>query len=317
MTHRQESSPVLPAHNTPASRFDWPVIAFFCLAFAIAWGAFGIIAIIARQSGLDSAQTLLTMGEAYQFEGANLIVPDWVVYLLTRLADFSFSISGVVLIAVTAGRAGLHVLWQRLTRWRVGWIYYAVGLLPIVLYALSAVTAGALPSAKFSSSVLPTALFSLNAGFFVSLFLRGAMGEELGLRGFALPRLQERFSPLRASLIIGVLWGAWHLPVLIGRDLLSVAAFGLLSLGLSCLFTWLFNGSGGSLIPVLLFHAAQNWEEGFETVFPALAGTEWELLSTLALLVAGVVFGVLVWRDSRQESGAKQLVKAGEASPGI
>ncbi|MCP5095196.1 MAG: hypothetical protein GY943_06560, partial [Chloroflexi bacterium] len=69
--------------------------------------------------------------------------------------------------------------------------------------------------------------------------------------------------------------------------------------GLSMLFTWLFNGSGGSLIPVLLFHAAQNWEEGFETLFPSLVGTEWELVSTLSLLVIGMVAGVMVWRNGR------------------
>jgi membrane protease YdiL (CAAX protease family) len=143
------------------------------------------------------------------------------------------------------------------------------------------------------------ALFSLQAGLFVSLFLRGAMGEELGLRGFALPRLQENNSPFRSSLIIGILWGAWHLPVLIGRDVLSIVAFSLLAIGLSFLFTLMFNGSGGSLIPVLLFHATQNWEDGFEVIFPALVGTDWELVSTLALILIGVVAGVLVWKKRR------------------
>jgi membrane protease YdiL (CAAX protease family) len=122
----------------------------------------------------------------------------------------------------------------------------------------------------------------------------------LGLRGFALPRLQTHMSPFRASLIIGVLWGAWHLPVLLGRDLLSIVAFSLLSIGLSMLFTWMFNGSGGSLIPGLLFHATQNWEEGFETLFPVLAGTEWELLSTLGLLLIGLLAGIVVWRNGRK-----------------
>ncbi len=202
------------------------------------------------------------------------------------------------MIAVTAGRVGLRELWGRLTRFRIGWVWYAVGLLPILLYFLATALAGGFSSADFSMSAISTALFSLNAGFFVSLFLRGAMGEELGLRGFALPRLQENNSPFRSSLIIGALWGAWHLPVLIGRDALSIVAFIILSFGLSFLFTLMFNGSGGSLIPVLLFHATQNWEEGFETVFPSLVGTDWELVSTLILLLVGVVAGILVWRKS-------------------
>ena len=287
------------AHESAAARaLDWPIVSFFVLAYAIAWGAFGLLALIARQSGLESAQALLAMGEAFQFEGASLSVPYWLVYLLTRLADFAFSIAGVVMIAFTAGRSGLRELWQRLLRWRIGWIWYAVGLLPVLLFALSAVAVGGLTPADFSLRAIGAALFSLHAGFFVSLFLRGALGEELGLRGFALPWLQKRMIPFHASLIIGVFWGAWHLPVLIGRDILSIIAFSLLSIGLSMLFTWLFNGSGGSLIPVLLFHAAQNWEEGFETVFPSLAGTDWELLSTLALLLIGLAAGVLVWRRS-------------------
>ena len=186
---------------------DWPIINFLILAYAIAWGAFGVVAIIARQSGLDSAQTLMSLGDLYQFSGVHLSVPPWMVYLLTRLADFAFSIAGIVMIAVTTGRKGFHMLWQRLTRWKVSWIWYAAGLLPIVLYGIAVVVAGALPSADFSTGSILTALFSLQAGFFVSLFLRGAMGEELGLRGFALPRLQENNSPFRSSLIIGILWG--------------------------------------------------------------------------------------------------------------
>ena len=275
---------------------DWPLISFFALAYALAWGVFGLMALLARQSGVDSAQALMAMGDSFDFAGAELSVSPWVVYGLTRIADFAFSISGVIMIAVTAGRGGLRELWERLTKWRIGWHWYALGLLPLALYGVAAVVARALGSADFSWPAIRTALFSLQAGFFVSLFLRGAFGEELGLRGFALPRMQQTMTPFRASLIIGVLWGAWHLPVLIGRDLLSIVAFSLLAIGLSFVFTLLFNGSGGSLIPVLLFHASQNWEEGFETFFPALVGTEWELVSTILLLVVGIVAAVVVWR---------------------
>lgn len=288
-----------PEVATMERHVDWPLIAFFALAYAIAWGIFGIAGLIARQAGLDSAQSLMAMGEAYQFDSVNLSVPHWLVYLFTRLADFSFSIAGLVMIAVTAGRVGLRELWGRLTHFRIGWKFYVIGVLPVLLYILATALANGISSADFSMHAISTALFSLQAGFFVSLFLRGAMGEELGLRGFALPRLQANNSPFRASLIIGLLWGAWHLPVLIGRDVVSIVAFSLLSFGLSFLFTYMFNGSGGSLIPVLLFHATQNWEEGFETVFPTLVGTDWELVSTLALLLIGVVAGVLVWRNSR------------------
>lgn len=288
------------SEGMPLSRqIDWPLVTFWVLAYAIAWGTLALLGLIARQSGLENAVTLLEMGEAYSFAGVDLSVPPWFVYLLTRLADFAFSIAGVVMIALTSGRSGLRRLWQRLTRWHISPMWYALGLLPILLYVLALAVAGVRETTALSAGTLMTLLFSAQSGLLVSLFLRGALGEELGLRGFALPRLQERMSPFRASLIIGLLWGAWHLPVLLGRDAVSVVAFLILSFGLSLLFTGLFNGSGGSLIPVLLFHATQNWEEGFETLFPALAGTEWELPSTLALFVVGIVAGVIVWRQGR------------------
>ncbi|MCA9924692.1 MAG: CPBP family intramembrane metalloprotease, partial [Anaerolineales bacterium] len=144
---------------------------------------------------------------------------------------------------------------------------------------------------------LTTILFSAEAGLLVTLFLRGPMGEELGLRGFALPRLQTRMSPFKASVIIGIFWAAWHIPVLLNRDPVSIVAFLLLAFVLSFIFTWLFNGSGGSLLPVLLFHTLQNSEEVFEQIFPGLVGTDWELISTLALLVVGIVVGVIVRRQ--------------------
>lgn len=286
-----------------SQRIDRPLIAFWVLAYVIAWGTLALLGFIARQSGVDGALALLQMGEAYDFAGASLSVPTWLVYLLTRLADFAFSIAGVVMIAATAGRSGLRQLWQRLTRWRISPLWYVAGLLPLFLYALAVIVAGVGEPATVSVATLVTLLFSAEAGLLVSLFLRGALGEELGLRGFALPRLQQRMSPFRASLVIGLFWGLWHLPVLVGRDAVSIVAFVLLSFGLSFLFTWLFNGSGGSLIPVLLFHATQNWEEGFETLYPALLGTDWELVSTLALLLIGVVAAVLVARNGRKGAG--------------
>jgi membrane protease YdiL (CAAX protease family) len=157
-----------------------------------------------------------------------------------------------------------------------------------------------LGSFTFNGRTLGAILFSAEAGLLVTLFLRGPMGEELGLRGFALPRLQARMSPFRASAIIGILWAAWHLPVLLSRDVVSIVAFLLLAFVLSFIFTWLLNGSGGSLLPVLLFHALQNSEEMFEAVFPALVDTDWELISTLGLLLIGIVIGVWMWREGRK-----------------
>lgn len=295
-------STTMSAEQVKNRLLNRPLVFFFGLAYVLAWGTLAILHLIARQSGIESGLVLLQMGENFQFGDSTPIIAPWLIYLLTRLADFAFSIAGIVTIALTAGREGLRTLWQRLTRWRIRWYWYALGVLPLGLYGVAVLVAGAGGSADFTPPAFTTALFSLHSGFFVSLFLRGAFGEEFGLRGFALPQLQARMSPFHASLVIGVLWGAWHLPVLWGRDILSILVFALLAIGLSMLFTLLFNGSGGSLIPVLLFHATQNWEEGAETFFPILTGTDWELISTVGVLIVGFMAGLVLRRQTQNRA---------------
>lgn len=276
------------------------LILFFIIAYLIGWGMIPILSSIAQWSGLANWQTLSQMAEALDFDGVNLPVNGWVVYLITRIQDFSFSIAGLIMIAVVTGREGLKELWNRLIRWRVNWRWYLFAFLPFGLYLLATALSGSLGSFQISGNTLITILFSAEAGFLIYLFLRGPMGEELGLRGFALPRLQATRSPFSASIIIGVLWAAWHIPVLIGRDVVSMIAFILLAFLLSFIFTFLFNKSNGSLIPVLLFHAAQNSEEIFEAIFPSLIDTDWELISSLALLVIGLIIAIIMWRQTRQ-----------------
>lgn len=109
----------------------------------------------------------------------DVAVAPWVAYLLTRAEDFALSMAGVVLIAATAGRAGLRQLVCRLSRWRIGRRWYAAGLLPLGVYFVAAAVPGALPSAQLASGTLATALVSPQAGLLVSLMLRGAVGEEV------------------------------------------------------------------------------------------------------------------------------------------
>ena len=121
---------------SPANRLDWPLITFFLLAYLIAWGLIPVLAGIARQSGVDDWITLSQMAETLNFTDVTLAVPGWLVYLITRLQDFAFSIAGVVLIVVVNGRSGLKQLGQRLTQWRVGrrwWLPAAASTVPPVI----------------------------------------------------------------------------------------------------------------------------------------------------------------------------------------
>ena len=273
-------------------REDGPVrdiVAFFAIGFAIAWTTWLVLARVAATIGIDTA-TLVEMVEAGQLGDTATPMPVWVLYLLTRLIDFSFSIAGVAMIAATTGKAGLRRLGRRLLAWRLAPRWYAVALLPVALYAAAAaLTTLQVGGGELVTGVvaLHTMLFSLSAGLLVSLLLRGAMGEELGLRGFVLPRLQARTTPVRASLVVGAVWGLWHLPVLVGRDVGTILVYLGFVLAVTMLFTWLFNRTTGSLVPVLLLHATINWEEGIEVVVPSLRGSDWETLAVAALVLLG------------------------------
>jgi membrane protease YdiL (CAAX protease family) len=108
------------------------------------------------------------------------------------------------------------------------------------------------PAPSFADLGAWFSLAVLLLGFLINPF--GGAWEELGWRGYALPYLQAGRSALSASLILGVLWAAWHLPMFITGlihwpDALAV-------LGMSVVFSWLFNHTKGSVLIAFLFHAA-------------------------------------------------------------
>ena len=100
------------------------------------------------------------------------------------------------------------------------------------------------------------------AGAFLLWLLTFGLGEEIGWRGYALPRLQKNHSALTATLIVGGLWALWHLPAFFYRE--TYLAMGLTAglpllfmsiLAASIVFTWIYNGTRGSLLMVIVFHA--------------------------------------------------------------
>jgi membrane protease YdiL (CAAX protease family) len=95
--------------------------------------------------------------------------------------------------------------------------------------------------------------------FITQFFYGNALGEEVGWRGFALPRLQARASPLVASLVIALFWFAWHLPLkVLNPDDLSYLFYGLSFIPQSILLTWLFNRTNGSILSVGIAHVSYN-----------------------------------------------------------
>ncbi len=162
--------------------------------------------------------------------------------------------------------------WRGLGRWlreglgpRFGraWLL-ATLFLPVLIFAGATILAAFLTRAPLDLSVWANPPVALLAPFII-LFTAGPLQEEFGWRGYALPRLQQHFNALASSLVLGVLWWLWHLPLAFipGRFMVGSLPLFLLLLPevalASVLFTWVYNNTKGSILAALLFHTSMNW----------------------------------------------------------
>ncbi len=250
-----------------------PVLAYFILAYAFSW--------------------LVELPLAASAQGW---LPFAVPPALHYLAAFGPLLAALLLTAATDGRAGLRHLFAGLGRWRVGrgWWLFAV-LAPVALFAAAAITGYALTGQWADLALLGEVdylpyLTPLGAlGLWLLTF---GFGEEVGWRGYALPRLQQTHSALTATLLLGTAWAFWHLPAFFYKD--TYMAMGLAGglpmlllsiLAASLVFTWLYNSTHGSLLVVIVFHAL------FDFLSVSRAGGE----QAPAIMSAGVmVWAVLV-----------------------
>lgn len=211
---------------------------FFLLTFAITWGI--AVLLVLFPGPLEAL-----------FGELSMYSPLFIV------ATAGPTIAATILTLAREGRSGLAALYARLIRWRFGVQWYALLLvgIPVLGYLVSRVT-GPEPRDDLGT---PALLFSV----LLTLLITGPLGEELGWRGFALPRLLKRFNPLVASLVLGAIWGVWHLPSFFLAGLpqanLAIPVFLLMSLCLSIVATWIFHHTGGSVLSTVLFHYMVNF----------------------------------------------------------
>ncbi len=182
-----------------------------------------------------------------------------VAFVLAIVGNYMPSLLGILLTALLSGTSGLRELFGRLGRVSVPLRWYAVVLLLLPVLWLLALGIPALLG--LATIIFTWSTFTAPGNIFVS-----GLGEELGWRGFALPRLQARKPALSASLRLGVLWGLWHLPWRIALGLPVTAAglvqfiicYPLMLTAWTVLFTWVYNNTRGSLFLMVLFHAFAN-----------------------------------------------------------
>lgn len=262
-----------------------PILAFFALTFVIAWSIW------------------LPLG---------ILAPEKV--LLTLPGVWAPTLSALILIGLSEGRNGVKKFLKKVLHWRVGLRWYLVVLFGVAVIAYLAIGIGMLFDVPAPEITLPgglprEALIGFLPIFFLSnIFLGGPLAEDIGWRGYILPKMREQMSALNASLIIGIIWAIWHLPFFVFPGWSSIVGgvpfiwFMLLTTGWSVLFAWVYVNTESILMPVL-FHAAINTTlgtlgvlgHGTENLIPLLLNT---VLTWLAVGVVVKVFG----NDLRQLS---------------
>ena len=221
-------------------------------------------------------------------------------------------LAAFVMTGATEGRAGVRRFLRRFVLWRVGLGWYLFVLVGVpALFVLSIIVLpGVLGSFQGLGALLPP--LSLLFWFVYAFFPGGALGEEPGWRGFALPRLQALHGPLLGSLILGPLWGLWHLPLfftpwneLTARN---VVGYALTTTCLAIMYTWVFNNTKGSVLIAVLLHATFNWTTvAVAPLFPAPIFEDYGLLTILggfgafAVVLVALTRGRLGYQNYRQE----------------
>ena len=252
----------------------------------------------------------------------------WILYAFglypTPIASFGPFLAALVVLAITQGKSGIGGLLRRMVRWRVGIRWYAVALLLPVGIALAATALNVLLGARAPSAADLGGWTGLFSAFAFILLIPGIGGawEEPGWRGFALPSLQAGRSALVASLILGAVWALWHLPFVVatgqmgGWDIVNIMAWTLV-------LTWVYNGTGGSVLIVMLFHAMFNTISG-GTIIPALSPLAFSGADSvrqswlLAAVWCAVAVAVVMWAGPKHLSRKlhKQEEEGGAEEPG-
>jgi CAAX protease family protein len=305
-------------------------IAFLALAYGFAW----ILEFLARISGVGELTTIGVFGPAFaglvlsrrprQHVGARprAWLPAGIVFLAVCWAVGYFSlpqslrarfgislviVSGLfalvpawILGATNSRDTGVREFLRTLLRPR-SWLWT---VLAAVSFAAFLVLPNHLPPAWRGSighprlPAGPLAMVLFVALTFAHTFIYGGgVGEEPGWRGYLLPALQERLSPLIASLILWFFWALWHLPLDLqgyaGNDLATYLDNRVVKLlPLTVISTWLYNRSRGSILPSAVFHVSFNT---FPQFLPSASGTVW----ILWLWAAAVVGSDRMWRAGR------------------
>ncbi len=244
-----------------------PVTWFYILAFGISW--IGLIPGVLGSRGIAPFDSLF-------------------VQFLGILFSIGPALAAVIMSQVMQGKTGVQNLLKGLLKWRVNLVWYLVAVLgPIVIFVVGQVLTK-LMGLTVESTAIPTNPFLFVVA--VLTVILSNTGEEIGWRGFALPRLQKRYNALLATLIVGLLWSLWHLPLvfLTGNPMAQSPLIWFISIVAGAfIYTWLYNSTQGSILLVALLHVSENI---FGALISGVSPVAYALLNCVVAIVLIAVF---------------------------
>lgn len=228
------------------------------------------------------------------------VLPFKVPFAVALTVGWGFIFVSLFMTWLTLGKDEMVKLFKRFFIWHVNWKWYLVAflLLPALQFASVLLTSWLTRVPVDYSHPMIRDVVPLDAPLLVLvipwiLFEILTNGEEMGWRGYILPRLQAKYNALAASLIVGVIWSVWHLPKFYGTGISggrSFIWFTVFCMAAAVLYTWLYNNSRGSLLLVTLFHASGNTAGMFLPVsFAVTGGIVKNIMVVLYIIVAIVV----------------------------
>jgi membrane protease YdiL (CAAX protease family) len=221
-------------------------------------------------------------------------------FLVTLFLGWGFIFASLIMTGLTSGTGEMIALLKRFLIWKVSWRWYLVAFLLFPAIFVSAVLLNSLltKTPVDFSSVYAHKIFGPSASlpiFILPFFLVDAIanGEEIGWRGYVLPKLQAIFNPLVSSLILGLIWGLWHLPKYLEASSTMLFIWFMIKIMFEAqIYTWLSNNTHGSLLLVTILHAAGNTAGMFLPMANTVSGSNLNvLIITIALnfLVVAVI----------------------------
>jgi len=231
--------------------------------------------------------------------------PWWAIALFI-VGGFVPSLLGIFLTWKKEGVSGLRKLGQHIIQFRFGWRWYVFTFLIVI-----AGTAGQITINRLLGNTFNGTLFLTQLGSFLPLLILGPLSEEIGWRGYALERLQTRWNALTSSLIVGVVWALWHLPLfmMVGTSQHELGdpfiSFLIKITASSILYTWLYNNTKHSLWSAILLH----WLYTYASLVVSSGITRSPLYNWLECLpyVIIAIVVVLIWKPQTLSRSQKTI----------